>query len=304
MSRTELRSPYRYESHFMSPTHTVERPGELLAFLFVCHPEVKKTKVRQWLKYGSVQVNGRVVTRAKHPLRAGDSVAIRRKEDAMAERELPPGMRILFEDELFIVIEKPENLLSMASATERRETAYAHLTAYVRAKTQGRGRVWIVHRLDREASGLMVYAKTEAAKHALQANWLEVVKRYLAVVEGAPPADSGVLSSHLDEREPFRVVSARPSERTRHAVTRYRVLKKTATRARVELTLETGRRNQIRVHLADAGCPIVGDRKYGAATNPAKRLALHASFLQFAHPTSGELLKFESPLPPDVARLV
>ena len=164
--------------------------------------------------------------------------------------------------------------------------------------------MWIVHRLDRETSGLMVFAKSEEAKRALQADWHTVSKRYLAVVEGSPPADEGVLESHLDESGPFKVYSAPPSERTRLAVTRYRVMKRTATRTLLELTPETGRRNQLRVHLADIQCPIVGDRKYGASTNPARRLGLHASSLSFKHPLSGSLLSFQSSLPQELARLV
>ena len=289
----------------MPTSYTVEHPAELLAFLFACRPEVKRTTVRQWLKYGSVQVNGRSITRSNHPLQTGDSVSIRAKGEVRAEGLLPPGMTVLFEDASLIVIEKPEHLLSMASATERDKTAYAFLTDYVRrGNPQSRERVWIVHRLDRESSGLMVFAKTEAVKRALQAHWSKAEKRYLAVVEGNPPADHGVLRSHLDESGPFKVRSARPSERTRHAVTHYRVMKRIATRALIELTPETGRRNQIRVHLADAGCPIIGDHKYEARTNPARRLGLHASHLEFKHPLSGELLRFESPLPQDLTRLL
>ncbi len=287
----------------MSAPLTVEHPAELLAFLFACHPEVKRTKVRQWLKYGAVQVNGRSITRSNHPLQIGDLVSIRAK--TCAAGQLPPGMKVLFEDASLIVIEKPGNLLSIASATERDKTAYAFLTDYVRrGNPHSLERVWIVHRLDRETSGLMVFAKTEAAKRTLQAHWYEAEKRYLAVVEGRPPADHGVLRSHLDESGPFKVYSAPPSERTRHAVTHYRLMKRTATRSLIELTPETGRRNQIRVHLADAECPIIGDRKYAARTNPARRLGLHASSLQFKHPSSGELLRFQSPLPQDLARLL
>jgi 23S rRNA pseudouridine1911/1915/1917 synthase len=126
----------------------------------------------------------------------------------------------------------------------------------------------------------------------------------LAVVEGLPPAESAVLRSHLDESNPYKVYSARPSEQTRLAVTNYRVVKKSETRSLLELTIETGRRNQIRVQLADIACPIIGDRKYGATTNPARRLGLHASSLRFKHPASGEGLAFESPLPKNLARLV
>ena len=289
----------------MPASHTVEHPAGLLAFLWACCPEVKKTTVRQWLKYGSIQVNGRPVTRSNHPLRTGDVVSIRAKGEVRGRGRLPSGMTVVFEDASLIVIEKPEHLLSMASATERHRTAYALLTDYVRrGKPQSPARVWIVHRLDRETSGLMVLAKTEKAKCALQAQWHKTDKRYLAVVEGHPPADHGVLRSHLDESNPVKVFSAHPSERTRHAVTNYRVVKRSRTRALVELTPETGRRNQIRVHLADAKCPIVGDRKYEARTNPARRLGLHAWCLQFTHPVSGAPLRFESPLPQDLARLL
>lgn len=261
--------------------------------------------MRQWLKHGAVQVNGQSITRTNHPLQTGDVVSIGAGGEVRAAGLLPPGMSVLFEDASLIVIEKPENLLSMASATEREKTAYAYLTAYVRrGNRQSPQRVWIVHRLDRETSGLMVFAKTEAAKHALQADWDNVDKRYLAVVEGTPPADQGVLTSHLDESGPFRVYSAPQSNKTRYAVTHYRVIRRVAASTLLELTLETGRRNQIRVHLTDANCPIVGDHKYEARTNPARRLGLHAAALKFKHPLTEDLLEFESPLPESLARLL
>jgi 23S rRNA pseudouridine1911/1915/1917 synthase len=290
----------------MTTPRTVEQPAELLAFLFAGHADVKKAKVRQWLKHGAIQVNGRSTTRFNHPLRPGDVVSIRDKNETLALGALPFGMRILFEDAALIVIEKPAGLLSMASETERERTAYAHLTEYIRhGKPRSDARVWIVHRLDRETSGLMVFAKSEAAKLALQAEWNEADKRYLAVVEGNLPVDEGVMRSHLDESRPYMVYSVqRPNEQTRLAVTNYQVLKRGASYALLELSLETGRRNQIRVHLADVKCPVVGDEKYGARTNPVRRLALHASSLQFPHPTSGELLRFESPLPTELAGLV
>jgi 23S rRNA pseudouridine1911/1915/1917 synthase len=150
----------------------------------------------------------------------------------------------------------------------------------------------------------MVFAKTATAKSILQQGWDEVEKRYQAIVEGAPPAERGTFESDLNEASPSKVHSAPPSERTRHAITQYRVLSRFGTRALVELTLVTGRRHQIRVHLADAGCPVVGDEKYGAATNPAKRLALHACGLAFRHPMTHKAMRFESPLPDELMRLV
>ncbi len=289
----------------MTASHTVEHPVELLTFVFACHQDVKKVKVRQWLKYGSVKVNGRSVTRYNHRLQAGDVVSIRGKEEVLSESLLPRGMTVLFEDESLVVIEKPANLLSMATPRERDKTAYSYLTDYIRrGNPQSPKRVWIVHRLDRETSGLMVFAKTEEAKQVLQANWLQAEKGYLAVVEGNLPASSGELSSEMDERHPSAADSAPPSQRTRLAVTKYRVLKRNATRALVELTPQTGSRNQIREHLADAKCPIIGDRKHKAVTNPARRLGLHASSLQFPHPLSGEILNFSSPLPRVLSRQV
>ena len=218
---------------------------------------------------------------------------------------MPPGLVVVFEDASLIVIEKPEGLLSMASLAEHEKTAYAFLTNHLRrGNPRSPQRVWIVHRLDRETLGLMVFAKTEAAKLALQAHWRQAEKRYQAVVEGHPPADQGVFRSHLDESSPHRVRSVAPGERTRSATTHYRVLEADRGPALVELTLATGRRHQIRVHLSDAQCPIVGDAKYGAHTDPAHRLALHATHLQFPHPTTGETLAFESPMPQVLARLV
>lgn len=290
----------------MPASQTVEQPAELLAFLFARHADLKKAKVRQWLKHGSVQVNGRTITQFNHPLQAGDVVSIRDKSEVLSTSVLPFGMEILFEDASLIVIDKPAGLLSMASETERERTAYAHLTTYVRqGKPRSPERVFIVHRLDRETSGLMVFARSEAVKAALQAEWSEADKRYLAVVEGNTKSDAGVISSHLDESQPYLVYSVRqPNDQTRPAVTNYRVLKRGEEYSLLELNLKTGRRNQIRVHLADEKCPVVGDAKYGARTNPVRRLALHACLLQFPHPVSGELLRFESPLPAELAGLV
>ncbi|MDB6148317.1 MAG: pseudouridine synthase, partial [Spartobacteria bacterium] len=213
--------------------------------------------------------------------------------------------KIYFEDATLIVIDKPENLLSVASAAEPEKTAYFQLTEYVRrGSAHARDRIWIVHRLDRETSGLMVFARTAEAKQMLQSGWDQVVKRYEAVVEGSLSRAHGTFESHLNETNPFKVYSAPRSAGTRHAITHFRVLARGQKRTLVELTLGTGRRHQIRVHLADIGCPIVGDDKYGAKTNPAHRLGLHACGLKFIHPRTQQAMTFESPLPKELARLV
>ena len=283
---------------------TVEASAELLADLFATWPEVKRKQIRTWLKFQAVTVNGRPITQFNHPLNRGDVVAIRSDRFAVPKTILGAGMKVYFEDAHIIVIDKPSGLLSIASEAEPEKTAYFQLTEYLRHGNQrAKERVWIVHRLDRETSGLMVFAKTPRAKETLQTGWDKAEKRYEAVVEGRLPAEQGTFESDLDETNPFKVFSAPATERTRHAVTHYRVLARTTWRSLVELTLETGRRHQIRVHLADAGCPIIGDEKYGAKSDPANRLGLHACLLKFPHPATGKELRFASPLPKELARL-
>lgn len=289
----------------MPKPSTVQAPAELLAYLFATWPNEKKKQIRTWLKFQSVMVNDRPITQFDHPLYPGDIVSIRTDRFAAPRSVLACGITVHYEDADIIVINKPENLLSIASEAEQEKTAYFQLTDYLRQGQQkARERVWIVHRLDRETSGLMVFAKTAQAKETLQAGWDKAEKRYEAVVEGRLPEDSGTMESDLNETNPFKVFSSPPTEFTRHAITHYRVLARKPTRTLVELTLETGRRHQIRVQLADLGHPIVGDEKYKAKTDPAKRLGLHSSFLRFPHPETGKEMSFTSPLPKKLASLL
>ena len=289
----------------MPKPSTVQAPAQLLAYLFATWPNEKKKQIRTWLKFQSVMVNDRPITQFDHPLYPGDVVSIRTDRFAAPRSVLACGITVHYEDADIIVINKPENLLSIASEAEQEKTAYFQLTDYLRQGQQkARERVWIVHRLDRETSGLMVFAKTAQAKETLQAGWDKAEKRYEAVVEGRLPEDSGTMESDLNETNPFKVFSSPPTEFTRHAITHYRVLARKPTRTLVELTLETGRRHQIRVQLADLGHPIVGDEKYKAKTDPAKRLGLHSSFLRFPHPETGNEMSFTSPLPKKLASLV
>lgn len=282
----------------------VPRPAALLDFLFEAWPGTAKTKIRGWLKSQAVLVNGTPVTQFNHPLLPGDTVAIRTVRFAAPRTPLSSGIKAWFEDPHLLVIDKPAGLLSIASNAEDERTAYYQLNEYLRGnKPRARERVWIVHRLDKETSGLMIFAKTPEAKETLQSGWDAVEKRYQAVVEGRLPTREGTFSCDLDERNPFKVFVARASEETRHAVTHYRVLAEGPRLSLVELRLETGRRHQIRVQLAHAGCPIIGDEKYDATTDPAKRLGLHATFLKFPHPVTGKPMEFTSPLPRPLAQV-
>jgi 23S rRNA pseudouridine1911/1915/1917 synthase len=283
----------------------ISQPGPLLEQMFSAWPDEKRKQIRTWLKFQAVTINGRPVSQFNHPLAIGDTVSIRSDRFAIPKTTLPSGIKIFFEDASLLVIEKPTNLLSIASEAESEKTAYFQLTDYLRqSHTRSKERVWIVHRLDRETSGLMVFAKTPEAKETLQKNWDTFEKKYEAVVEGHLPQEVGTFESDLDESNPFKVFIRPASTLTRHAITRYRLLKKNRHRSLVELTLETGRRHQLRVQLSAVGCPIVGDEKYGAKTDPAKRLGLHSCFLRFPHPLSKQELLFTCPLPKALAKLV
>ena len=279
----------------------------LLAYLFKHCAPMTKTKVKQTLKYGAVRVNGRVTTSHAYPLKPGDLIELTGKKAAVTE-QLKTGMdfKLLFEDEDLIVVEKPSGLLTMGTDREKEKTLYYQLTAYQKSKSKlGKGRIFIVHRLDREASGLLGFAKNEAAKRALQGNWSSAIKKYFVVAEGTPRDKEGMVRSHLMEDDFRRVYSARaPSKEAKLSVTHYRVVKTMGTYSLLEVALETGRKNQIRVHLADIGCPIAGDDKYGAQTDPLGRLALHAHHLAFDHPVSGKRLAFDSPCPESFSKVV
>ena len=284
--------------------HTVDQPMTLQAFVAQVLVGAKPRRIQQLLRFRAVAVNGAIVTRAGHPLAVGDQVAIHFGPAIATKDRLPAGIRILFEDEHLLVVDKPPGLLAIATEKERERTAYALLTDHVRERTRDdEARVFIVHRLDQGTSGLMIFARSEEVKRQLQEQWKTVEKKYLAVVEGCPRPDHGTLRSRLQENRAFRVYST-PGEEGEEAVTHYRTLRKSGRFALLEVTLETGRKNQIRVHLSDLGHPVVGDGKYGAHSNPISRLALHAAHLVFTHPVRQERLTFTSPLPPKMRALI
>jgi len=203
------------------------------------------------------------------------------------------------EDDDLVVVDKPAGLLTIGTAREKVRTLHAALFERERRRRRG-GRVFVVHRLDREASGLIVFAKSEGAKRALQAQFRQrsAGRVYRALVRGAYPRDEDVLESYLAENRAFRVYVTPDERQGRHAVTRVRVLRRTAAATLVEARLDTGRKHQIRVHLASTGHPILGDRRYGEdRPGPFGRLALHAVGLELTHPRSGERLRFRSPFP-------
>ncbi len=215
-----------------------------------------------------------------------------------SHRRLPRGLEILYEDKDILVVNKPAGLLTVGTQTNKSRTACYILTDYIRkGALKSRKRVFTVHRLDQWTSGVLVFAKSEEVKLCLQAQWPEIQKKYLAVVHGTPAKKQDTITSYLAENKAYVVYSTTDTTKGKLARTAYKVLRQTKRFSLLEIDLLTGRKNQIRVHLADRGHPVVGDRKYGKAGDAYRRLALHSKSLSFKHPTNGKPMTFETRVP-------
>lgn len=255
------------------------------------YPEASGRSLKQWLETGRVTVDGRACRDGRRELAADAVVTL----GGRASAPFPRGLTLVHEDDAILVVIKPAGLLTVATERERERTAYRLLWDYLGSK---QARPFIVHRLDRETSGLLVFAKSESVKRTLQAQFeARTVERvYRALVEGRPTREQGTLESRLAEDRMLRVRSA---ERGRVAITHYRVLAARRENTLIELRLGTGRRHQIRVQLAESGWPIVGDVTHGGPRSGAGRLCLHATRLGFVHPVTGAPVVFESAPPAD-----
>ncbi len=277
--------------------------GDKLMELLLSNVKGKsRNNIKSMLSRGDVAVNGVVQKQFDFALSDGDLVTV--GEDRVKNTIADPRLNIIFEDDDIIVINKPEGLLTIASDKEKNETAYRLVTDYVRAKTGGR--VFIVHRLDRDTSGIVLFAKTEEMKNALQDDWDDLVSHrgYTAVVEGCVEKQKDRICSYLRETKTHVVYSDKFGQDGLRAVTYYSVLKQNMNYSLLEIKLETGRKNQIRVHMSEMEHPVVGDKKYGAETNPLKRLCLHAGKLELTHPVTKQALEFYVPTPKKFENLV
>lgn len=263
----------------------------LVERLRALYPEASGRSLKQWLETGRVTIDGRPCRDGRREVEADTAVTL----GGRASAPFPRGLTLVHEDDAILVVVKPAGLLTVATERERERTAYRLLWDYLAAK---QARPFIVHRLDRETSGLLVFAKSEAVKRTLQAQFeARTVERvYRALVEGRPAREQGTLESRLAEDRMLRVRSA---ERGRVAITHYRVLTTRREHSLLELRLGTGRRHQIRVQLAESGWPIVGDVTHGGPRSGAGRLCLHATRLGFDHPVTGARVVFESAPPAD-----
>ncbi|MDE6224945.1 MAG: RluA family pseudouridine synthase [Muribaculaceae bacterium] len=272
---------------------------------FLCRvmPDRKRSSIKQLLKFGSVMVNGNVTSQFNVPLNQGDTVKVNltRAFPVFYNRRV----KIVYEDDDIIVIEKGYGLLSMGNEKIKDGTAYSILKDYLKEKDP-RNKIFIIHRLDRDTSGLMMFAKTIEAKEAMQHNWNNMVleRTYLAVVEGKVEEESGTVKSYLAENSQMEVYSTDDPEKGQLAVTRWKKIASGNGYTLMEVSLDTGRKNQIRVHMKDIEHPIAGDRKYGAKSSPIHLLALHAQTLRFVHPVTRRDMRFETPIPASFEKMI
>lgn len=274
----------------------VKEEKELMEFLEKEVQGKSKNNIKSLLKNGQILVNNVRISQFNHKLNVGDSVMISRSR--ITENSLR-GINVIFEDKDIIAIEKAEGLLSMASDKEKEKTAYNIVKTYVKAKDP-KDKVFIVHRLDRGTSGVMIFAKNPETQQKLQTNWSDAVKerKYVAVVEGRVEKDKDTLITYLKENSAMVTYSnIKPVEGSKKAITHYEVLSRSKGYSLVEANIETGRKNQIRVHMQTIGHSVAGDKKYGAKTSPLKRLCLHARTIVFIHPTTGKTISLSTKIP-------
>lgn len=215
-----------------------------------------------------------------------------------SKKHEPKGLTILYEDQAIIVVNKTNGLLSVSTDREKEKTAHFLLNAYVKkGNTRSTNRVFIVHRLDKDTSGVLVFAKNEKVKRSLQDNWAEFNKKYFAVVHGKLNDKEAIITSYLAENKVHRMYSVKDPEKGKLAKTGYKVLKASGKYSLLEIKLFTGRKNQIRVHLSEKGHPVVGDKMYGIPDKGMKRLGLHAASLTISHPLTNENMTFETEVP-------
>lgn len=273
--------------------------GSLLEALQLLVPGASNRTLRQILAQGRVQVNGEACVLANRQIQSGDVLEIGPRS---TPAKLPSGVVVLYEDNDIIVIKKPVGLLTVATPDERERTVYFYLREYLQTRNS-RQKLFIVHRLDKFASGILVFAKSMQVKEELQELFSrhDIERRYWAIVEGRVGQREGTIRSWLVEDKSLKMRSTTDPRQGKLAITHYRVLHGGRNVTTLEVMLETGRKNQIRVHFSEMGHPIVGDRAYGSQTDPLGRLGLHAFRLGFRHPATGAPLLFETE-PPDEFR--
>lgn len=283
--------------------YNVKEQAELMDFLMKQMDGISRSSVKSMLTGRRILVDNKITTQYNFEVKPGMKVQISKKKNNKEFRS--SLLKLVYEDPYLMVVEKREGLLSIGTDKQKERTAHSILNEYVQRSAKEH-RVYIVHRLDKDTSGLMIFAKDEKTKFTLQDYWDEIIKdrRYVAVVSGEMEKDAGTVTSWLKDNKVFVTYSSMSNNGGDKAITHYKTIKRANGYSLVELELETGRKNQIRVHMQDLKHPVVGDVKYGNGDNPMGRLGLHAFKLAFYHPVTGELMKFETSYPSAFKKLM
>jgi len=275
----------------------VVEPMELMTFLLAKMGGMSRNSIKSLLAHRQVMVNDKVTTQFNLALQSNDIITV---NSGRGNIELShPKLRIIFEDQHLIVVEKKEGLLTVSTGGSDETTAFSILKIHVK-KSSPANRIYVVHRLDRETSGVIMFAKTKEVQLILQENWHRIITRriYVALVEGKIEKEQDTIVTWLTENEKsLKIHSSSTDNGGQQAITHYRCVKSNENYSLLEIELETGRKNQIRVHMQGIGHPIVGDKKYGAGVSPIARLGLHARLLAFYHPITTEVVSFETSVP-------
>ena len=283
---------------------TIKEYGTLLATAAALLPDHKPTKLKSMLKHNQLAVNGVPSRQFDLAVHAGDQLWV--NFDRSFQVFSHPRIKLVYEDNDIIVVDKGYGVLSTAAGKPSDDTVYNIIKKYARGFSD-KANVYVVHRLDRDTSGLMLLTRTKQARDKLISNWNNMVieRKYVAVVEGDVAQPEGTIKSFLAENpDTFEMYSTDDKKLGRLAVTKYRLLKQGKRFAMVELEIKTGRKNQLRVHMQDMGNPVSGDRKYGGHPSPINRIALHAAVLSFVHPITGKAVTFNSPFPDNFKKLI
>ena len=284
---------------------TVKADAPLLEAVAAVLKDHKPTKLKSMLRHHQFAVNGTPSSQFDRPVNAGDELWV--NFDGSFHVFTHPKLKLVYEDEDIVGGDKAYGMLSTAAGNNiKDETVYNVLRKYVKLRSE-HARVYMVHRLDRDTSGLMLVARTAKARERFLTQWATIVseRKYEAIVEGNIEQDMGLVQNYLKDADNYEVISTDdPKDGGELAKTRYKVIERSPRFTRVELSMRHGHKNQLRVHMKDLGCPISGDRKYGGRANGIHRLALHATRLCFEHPITGKKMEFESPIPANFLTLL
>lgn len=264
-----------------------------MQFLTEQYPDSPRTRIKKLLQSGTIRINNKSVTLHSYPLKPGDVVDINLHAGMKAKEGLP--FPVLFEDQYVIVVDKPAG--TATSSVDGSISIHFIISEFLKKMTKGSVRASVIHRLDKEVSGVLLFAKSYDVMNSIKDRWKETEKHYYAFVEGVPGKSEDTIESWLIEDKSLKMHSVPETDGAKFAVTHYKIIKQVNKYTLLDIKIDTGRKNQIRVHLSDIGCPIVGDRKYGASADYIRRIRLHAYYLSFPHPVTGEMITIESQMP-------